>query len=459
MNRFEFKGLLQNKSWMAPAFVEVDELGKILSIGKEAAPNKVYEKVDAYALPGMQNGHSHAFQYAMAGLNERHDLSKNPDDFWSWRTAMYQIALSINPEQMEVIASMLYAEMLRHGYTSVAEFHYVHHDKNGSPYSNLAELGERLVAAAKKTGIKITLIPIFYQKGGFGKAAEAHQRRFISANLEDYLVLFEASKQATAHYKDAKIAYGVHSLRAVEPEAVKQLSTIAEPNLPFHLHISEQKKEVADALVYLQQRPVEWLCENIDLNDNYHLVHATHLSDKEIVMLAKSQANVVLCPSTEGNLGDGIFPLRAFQKEGGKWSIGTNSHVGINPFEELRILDYGQRLTTHKRNTFYSSKEGDSAIYAFNQCVPSGRKAMGKNHQNFFEVGNAFDAIIIDANAPIIASSSLKNLTSTILYSSDISMQCGTIVNGKWIVKSGKHLHQDTINQSFIKIINTLKFR
>ncbi len=196
MKAYHFKGLLQNDRWITPAFVHLDKLGHILSINKERETGVHYSRVNGYALPGMQNAHSHAFQYAMAGLTEPHDLAHNPDDFGGWRKAMYQLALSVDPDQMEAIASMLYAELLRHGYTHVAEFHYVHHCKSGTPYKNIAELGERMVAAAKNAGIKITLIPIFYQKGGFGENAGTEQRRFISKDIESYLRLFEANKKA-----------------------------------------------------------------------------------------------------------------------------------------------------------------------------------------------------------------------------------------------------------------------
>ena len=459
MIAYQFKSLLQNKEWLMPAYVRLNEGGKIRSIGTSKEKGINYKKINGFALPGMQNAHSHAFQYAMVGLTEQHDLSKNRDDFWGWRKAMYQLALSVNPAQMEIIATMLYAEMLRHGYTEVAEFHYVHHQISGKRYDNKAELGERLIAAAKKVGIKITLIPIFYNKGGFGQKASSNQSRFLSKNIDDYLDLLAASKKIIRQYKGASLACGVHSLRAVDPKDVKKLIRQLDKKLPFHIHVSEQLKEIKAALAYLGKRPVEWLLDNVELNENYHLVHATHLNKKEVKGLAKSKANVVLCPSTEGNLGDGLFVLKAYQNAGGNWSIGTDSHIGLNPFEELRLLDYGQRLTSHQRNIFNTDTQGNSGLFALENLINNGRKAMGKKETVFFQKGSPFDALIMDAATPILAVCAKGNLASTIVYASDCSMHLGTMVNGKWLVKKGKHKSHQRIKKEFISVLKQLKNR
>ena len=456
MKAFRFKGVLQKDGWLMPAYVRFDEKGNILEVSDEKNPAFNYSNINGFALPGLQNAHSHAFQYAMVGLTEQHDL-KNNDDFWAWRKAMYQLALSVNPDQMEAIASMLYAEMLRHGYTEVAEFHYVHHQPSGTPYLNKAELGERLVAAAKNVGIKITLIPIFYQKGGFGKTATDGQRRFISATIEGYQQLLQSSEYAIENYQLAKMAVGVHSLRAVEPTLVKALIDQMGTNLPFHIHVSEQLKEVEASMAYLGKRPVEWMLENLPLSEKFHLVHATHLTESEAIGLAKSKANVVLCPSTEGNLGDGIFSLKTFQKAGGHWSIGTDSHIGINPFEELRILDYGQRLISHQRNTFTTDNQGNSGLFALNNLVFSGRKAMGISSNDFFEKGSPFDALIMDGRVPIFNVCSKENLTSTMVYASDVSMHLGTMINGEWVIKKEKI--NPSIKKNFITALKKLKNR
>ena len=454
MSEFVFKGILQENDWIENVVINTDEHGIIESIKQDKSRND-YED---YAIPGFQNAHSHAFQYAMSGLAELHSISATQNDFWSWRKLMYELALNITPDQMEHIAAMLYKEMLRHGYTHVAEFHYLHHDTEGNKYANLSEMGERIIAAAERTGIKLTLIPIFYQMGGFGKNPEEQQRRFISSSIDDYYELFEASKLSTAHYEFSSIGYGIHSLRAVSSDNIIKLSENRSRDIPFHVHVSEQLKEIKECKEYLGLRPVEWLSEHIQLSNDFHLVHATHITQNEIKNITHSNANVVLCPSTEGNLGDGLFPLNEFLNQGGNWSIGTDSHVGLNPFEELRILDYGQRLVSHKRNTFGNAKSGDNGNIALKSALIHGRKAMGVNQKTFFEIGKALDALVISDNHPIIQTTSVKNMTNTLVYSSDPTMYRGTIVNGLWKIINGEHSDQQ-IHSNYIRTLNELKVR
>ena len=457
MKSFFFNKLLQADGWKSNVSVEVDFDGKIVSIQEESKQGENLH-IEGWALPGFQNAHSHAFQYAMAGLAEVHSSNQDSDSFWSWREAMYDLALRIEPEQLEAIAAMLYAEMVRQGYTNVAEFHYVHHDKNGQPYPRLAEMGARLVSAAQQAGINITLVPIFYQQGGFGKAPVEGQKRFISSTIEDYLKLLDASAMACADYAGANIAMGIHSMRGVEPTDIAKIAAEGPQDIPFHIHISEQLKEIEDSITYLGKRPVEWLLDNVDVNERFHLVHATHLTEQETAGIAKSGANVVLCPSTEGNLGDGIFPLNAFHKSNGNWSIGTDSHIGINPFEELRLLDYGQRLISHNRKTF-AHANGDSGQFAINMATTAGRKAMNNFSEVFFEVGQPLNAAIIDHTSPLLANTTEKNILSTMLYTVDSSHQWGTIVNGELVCKNGNHKSYDRIRENFSNCLESLKNR
>jgi formimidoylglutamate deiminase len=465
MKTFQFKGILTESGWISPAIIEVDDKGIITYISDNNNTNtcqtstKVDETFDTYLLPGFQNAHSHSFQYAMAGLAEIHSTDQTPDDFWSWRDSMYQLALSISPDDIEAIATQLYAEMLRHGYTNVAEFHYVHHDKNGNTYSNLSEMGERLISAAKKTGIGITLVPIFYQKGGFNKPAEKKQQRFISGTIDDYQKLLIASIQSAKLYEHANVAIGIHSMRAVKPADIIEVAQQFDQTLPFHIHIAEQLKEIEDCLKYLYYRPVEWFLNHINTNERFHFVHATHLIDSETEALAKSNANVVLCPSTEGNLGDGLFPLKKYQYFGGHWSIGTDSHIGLNPLEEFRLLDYGQRLISHERNTFYSKQQGDNGFYAIDMAIKSGRKAMNNYEKDYFKEGQPFDAVMFDASHPLIKTTSEKKLASTLVYASDSSMIKGTFSKGKLVVKDGKHINFSDISNDFVNTINNLHNR
>lgn len=443
---------------MSPAFVGIDVQGRITEILEEKPSAGLIEQVEGYAIPGFQNAHSHAFQYAMAGLAEIHSTAQTPDDFWSWREAMYALALSINPDQMEAIATQLYAEMLRHGYTHVAEFHYVHHNTNGKRYDNLAEMGERLVSAAQKAGIKVTLVPMFYEKGGFGKDPVNGQKRFISKNPEAYLELLESSEKAVATYTGAALGFGYHSLRAVSQESMKAVLPEAKGR-PIHIHIAEQLKEIEDCVAFYGKRPVEWLYDQVPLDAQWHLVHATHLSDSELKTVAESKAQIVLCPSTEGNLGDGIFRLKEYQDLDGRWSIGTDSHIGLDPKEELRILDYGQRLISHKRNTFYSKSNGNSGLFGYREALLSGKRAMSLKKAESLTVGSFLDAVVIGMEHPLIATSSLDKVLSTYVYSGDSSFNLGTLVNGEWKVKENRHLEGQSIARSFIKAMEGIGVR
>jgi formimidoylglutamate deiminase len=452
---FQFKSLLQQDAWRSPAYVGINENGIIQYLSNEAPREATaIEFVNGFALPGFQNAHSHAFQYAMAGLAETH-ASGTDDDFWTWREEMYKCALSVDPDQAEAIAAMLYAEMVRHGYTHVAEFHYLHHDKNGKPYNNLAEMGERMVAAAKTAGIKITLVPVFYQKGGFGQDPQPRQKRFISKTVDNYFHLLDDSATAISNQPHAQLGFSVHSLRAVDLKDIITTFNQGPKNIPFHLHVSEQQKEVEDCLAYCKKRPMQWVLENLPVNERFQLVHSTHLDDEELKKLAASNATVVLCPSTEGNLGDGIFRMKEYVKLGGHWCIGTDSHIGINPFEEFRMIDYRQRLVTNKRNTI----NGDAAQYFINESVQQGRKAMGNIRADHFEIGQPLDALVINAGTHLLADTSEKNRLASIVYTSDSSRNLGTLINGKWVVKNQHHQTGHEIKTAFSKAMQELKNR
>ncbi len=454
MTKFCFKGLLQADGWHENVTLFTDNEGIILDISKSESASAHKH----YALPGFQNAHSHAFQYAMAGLAELHATNQKKNDFWNWRKSMYALALSINPEQMECIAAMLYQEMLRHGYTHVAEFHYIHHDKNGKPYNNTAELSERIARAAKKAGINLTIIPIYYEQGGFGIPAQADQKRFLSKSFDDYLNLFHQVKKMATNYSNCSVGLGVHSMRGVTLENIIRLAEFRQHTIPFHMHVAEQLKEIEACKAYTGFRPLEWLLQKIELNKDFHLVHATHLDNSEVEGLAKSKANVVLCPSTEGNLGDGLFPLDSFLTLKGNWSIGTDSHIGLNPFEELRILDYGQRLTSHSRNTFGNEASGDNGALAIDAALRNGRRAMGTEMNDYFEIGKSLNAFVITGEHPLIKMTGKQNLTNTLVYASDPTMNKGTIVDGSWKIKDNK-AHNNLIQEDFLKTMKALSNR
>jgi formimidoylglutamate deiminase len=441
---FKFKGMLQSNGWTSPAYVGIDEKGIIRYLSQNAPDDAIaFEPVNGYVIPGFQNAHSHAFQYAMAGMAERHEPGTQ-DDFWSWREAMYGLALRVNPEQLGAIASVLYAEMLRSGYTHVAEFHYLHHDVGGTPYSNLAELGDQLLEAAQSAGIKITLIPVHYNKGGFGKTFHSRQRRFISNSIDDYFKLLDATKKSVANYSNARLGFGVHSLRAVDSEDVKKVYHEGPADLPFHMHLAEQLKEVSDCVEYLKTRPMNWLLDNMPVDERFFLVHCTHLDDKELQGLAKSGASAVLCPSTEGNLGDGIFRMTEYAKLNGSWAIGTDSHICLNPVEDLRWIDYAQRMLTHQRNAIAD----DGAALLFKNALINGRQAMGNNDRAYFDLGQSFDAVVYDADSPLISIAKKDNFLPVIIYTGSSSARLGTLVNGQWKVKNNRHINMEALQEN-----------
>ena len=417
MAKFYFKKILFYEGWKKNVKISTNSKGEITEI-IENFEGKDYETELQLAVPGIPNAHSHAFQYAMAGLTENHSESRS-SNFWTWRNEMYNLALNIDPDSLQVIATMLYSEMLKNGYTSVAEFHYLHHEKDGSKYSNVCELGERLLIAAKDVGIHITLIPIFYNKGGFQKKYESEQKRFISQNSEEYIHLFEKTLETTEKYK-SNIGIGVHSIRAVDHKMFGEINKYNKDKYPFHLHISEQIKEINTSMKYLGQTPVEWLYNNFEIGKSHHLVHATHLTEKETKLITSNHSNVVLCPITEGNLADGIFNFNLFQEQEGNWCVGSDSNVGLSPFEEIRLLDYTNRLKTNNRDTFKNSKSANSGEIALQAIYNNGHKAMGNKKSNYFEIGGSLDFLDIDHNHPLIHNSSEKNLLNTIVYSTDI---------------------------------------
>lgn len=457
MKHFQFKGVLQESGWIETTNITVDEQGKIRKIAASEPSNAQVEHVNGYAIPGFINAHSHAFQYAMAGLAEQ--LQSADDDFWSWRETMYHLALAIDPTQLEAIAAMLYMEMLRHGYTAVAEFHYLHHDKDGQAYQEQAQMSNALMKAAHATGIKITLVPVYYQKSDFNTPARKEQRRFLSKSVTEYWHLVESCRQASRSYDHAKVGAGIHSLRAATAEDVATIFEQNPADTPLHLHIAEQEQEVRACEAMHGARPVSWLLKNMPVGRNCNLVHATHLTTQETVDLAQSGAVTVLCPSTEGNLGDGYFPLRAYLQAGGELAIGSDSQVGLSPIEELRWLDYGQRMGLRKRNVVCQQQGEDSGALLYRAALMGGRRAVGRERDAFFEVGAPLDALVLDANNPIIKAARPEKRLPTYLYSGDVTANLGTLSNGDWVVHQGRHPQYDEIAGRFNSQLENLRSR
>jgi formimidoylglutamate deiminase len=332
----------------------------------------VGEERHAIGIAGVGNVHSHAFQRALAGLTEQR---RGADDFWSWREAMYALVAKLTPVQIETIATYAYIEMLEAGFTRVGEFHYVHHDSDGSHYADVAELAKRIVAAATASGIGLTLLPVFYAHGGVGgQDPKPTQRRFVNS-LDSYTHLFEAASQAVRSLEFANIGIAAHSVRAVTPEELLVLTHV-EHGGPMHMHVAEQLAEVEQWQQWAGARPVEWLLDHAPVDERWCLVHATHLSAAEIGRLAASRATVGLCPITEANLGDGIFPAKEFIAGRGRLGIGSDSNVLIDFAEELRLLEYGQRLQHRERNAIPADTGKSTARVLLEHALAGGASAL-----------------------------------------------------------------------------------
>jgi formimidoylglutamate deiminase len=368
-----FETALLPQGWADRVRIEIaDGLIAAVSPGVDPAPA---DERRATGLPGLCNVHSHAFQRGMAGLTEHRGAGH--DDFWSWRELMYRFLDRLTPDDVQAISALAFTEMLESGFTRVGEFHYLHHDPDGRPYANLAEMAERIVAAAAETGIGLTLLPVYYRQGGFGGAPAAPgQRRFLN-DTDRFARMTDASRRAIAELPDANLGVAPHSLRAVSPEDLRAILPLADGG-PVHIHAAEQVKEVRDCLAWSGRRPVAWLLDEAGVDGRWCLIHATHLTAEETARLAASGAVAGLCPITEANLGDGVFPARAYLGHGGAFGVGTDSNVAIDAAQELRMLEYAQRLTERARNVLAEPDADSTGVRLFRAAVQGGAQALGQ---------------------------------------------------------------------------------
>lgn len=365
------KRALGPDGWLDNVMISIDG-GMFSSLAEGQAPDAADEIHDV-VLPGMGNLHSHAFQRAMAGLAEAR--GPGDDSFWSWRNVMYRFALSMTPDQVEAVAAKLYVEMLEAGFTRVGEFHYLHHDKDGAHYADIGEMAARIAAAAGETGIGMTLLPVFYAHSGFGGSAPAEgQRRFIN-DLDSFSRLLESCRSATKSLDGAVVGVAPHSLRAATPDELKVVATLA-PDAPIHIHVAEQVLEVEDCIQWSGARPVEWLLDNAEIDARWCLIHATHMTTEEARAFGQSGAVAGLCPITEANLGDGTFPVLPFMEAGGLWGVGSDSNVLIGLPDELRQLEYSERLAHRARNVI-ARPNASTGRRLFDAAIAGGSKALG----------------------------------------------------------------------------------
>jgi formimidoylglutamate deiminase len=404
-------------------------------------------------LPGIANLHSHAFQRAMAGLTE---VAAGEDDFWSWRERMYAFLARMTPEAMQAVARQLYVEMLEAGYTGVAEFHYVHHQPDGRPYSDRAETSRRMIAAAAETGIAITHLPVLYAASDFGgRPPSPGQRRFL--NDADGL-LDIAGSLAAAHAADPLVRIGIapHSLRAVPPPALQALLKGFDASGPVHIHIAEQVREVEACLAWSGARPVEWLFAHADVDRRWCLVHATHLAEEERRALAASGAVAGLCPSTEANLGDGLFPLVDYLAEDGRIGIGSDSHVTIDAAEELRLLEYGQRLTRRRRAVSVAAGRRSIGTGLLLAAAAGGAQALGQPTGRL-AAGARADLVVLDGAHPTLAGRSGEAIADSFVFSAGRETPVEEVwVAGRRIVADGRHPRREAARAGFAEAMALL---
>ncbi len=442
--------VLLHHGWQPNVLIEWDQQGVISQVTPQADCPQGVDQV-ACLIPGMPNLHSHAFQRAFAGLTE--DRHGQRDSFWSWRNIMYSFAAQIGPEQLEIIATWLYAEMLSAGYTSVCEFHYVHHQPDGQPYADSAAMSRSLLNAARNTGIGLTLLPVCYQHGGFGGQAPGPlQRRFIHST-PDMLALWDILRPLCER-QQARLGIAPHSLRAVAPEPLTELVNgirQRDAGAPIHIHIAEQTKEVEDCLAWSGQRPVAWLLAHQPVDARWCLVHATHMTEEEYRQAASTGAVVGLCPATEANLGDGVFDYDQWRRCQGRWGIGSDSNAVVNVAEELLILEYGQRLRLRQRNIGASSDFPEVGTALYLAAVSGGAQASGRNI-NGIAVGQRADFVELDAGHVSIAGLPTEKILSGQIFGGTGTSPIIRVWTGGRLRVDKIHLLHDAAKAAFVSV-------
>lgn len=437
--------------WATNVRLHWNDDGDLTQIERDAVA-AAHEVIEQFVLPGMINLHSHAFQRAIAGITEI--AGEEQDSFWSWRDVMYRHALGINPDQLHAIAAQLYSECLRHGYTSVCEFHYLHRAPNGNFYDNMAETALQVMAAAQHSGIGITMLPVLYSYADFNQQELRHEQRRFATNSEQVLRLVELLEPH--RNGQTEIGAAPHSLRAASTEQITELASALPPERPIHLHIAEQQKEVQSCLAFSGKRPVELLFETQSINARWCLVHATHLSKNELTQIAHSKAVVGLCPSTEGNLGDGFFALPEYIAQQGRFGIGSDSNVSQSPVEELRWLEYGQRLHSQQRNIASTARQRHIGDFLWQASLQGGAQASGRKVGKL-AVGLRADLLVLNANHPSLNDIASADVLNSLIFSGNDNLVRDVLVGGQWQVKDGQHIHQIEIEERFKKTMRELR--
>ena len=427
--------------------------GRFAVVETGVAATETDEKL-GIVIPGLVNAHSHAFQRLLVGHAEQ-PSPDGADDFWGWRERMYRLAQNIEPDMLYAIACQLFCEMLTSGYTAVVEFHYLH---NG-PGAGIAgdDMSRAVMHAAGDSGIRLLHVPILYERSGFGSDQPGERQRLFTRTVDDLLRLYENLQQYTSAH--VALGLGVHSLRAVTPASIDVIVQRARADdVPFHIHVAEQQREVDECLAATGSRPVQWLLDNHDVDHRWCLVHATHMDDDETRELAQTGAVVCLCPSTEANLGDGIFPAPQYVAAGGRLAVGSDSQVTVDPFEELRWLEYVQRLQLTRRNIIRSTEHSHSGDFLYRLALDGGAHAIGSS-SGALAVDHLADLLVLDDAQPLMLGHTTDSYLDAVVFGGFATPIARVMVHGLWQVTQGEHRLAEQTRENFATTVRRLEAR
>lgn len=445
-----FDEALLPSGWAARVRVDI-EGGMIVAVATDSSPDGA-ERIAGSAVPGLPNLHCHAFQRGMAGLGERRGPAH--DSFWTWREAMYRFLDRLQPDDVEAIAAFAYMEMLERGFTAVGEFHYLHHDTDGAPYADIAEMAVRIAAASQTAGIGLTLLPCLYAYGGFGGAAPVPgQRRFLNAP-DRFAKLLERSRQVVSAVPRATIGVAPHSLRAVTPDTLRAIVE-ASPIGPIHIHVAEQQKEVDDCVAWCGTRPVAWLLDNMPVDDRWCAIHATHMLPDETKRLAATGAVAGLCPLTESSLGDGIFDGPGWLAASGCYGVGTDSNIDIDAAGELRQLEYAQRLAARARNVMTLAEGQSTGRALFGMALAGGAQAL-QRPMGALAPGRHADIVVLDAAHPDLGARDGNRQLDAWIFVAGRAAVTDVFAGGAHVVAQGRHRHREQLTVNYRAVIARL---
>ena len=442
--------VLLPEGWTSNVQLRFDASGKVAAVETDAVPSGGEPVAAGPVVPALANLHSHAFQRAMAGAAEI--AGAGEDSFWTWRDAMYRLVGLLDLDGFEAIAAKLYMELLQGGFSQVAEFHYLHRPGNASRPA--LESSRRILSAARTTGIGLTHLPVFYAHSGFGGAPATDGQRPFLNDVDGFLSLLE-TLAPECEAQGARLGFAFHSLRAATPDQMRAILSAERSFGPIHIHVAEQEREVEECVAALGARPVEWLLGEMPVNERWCAVHATHMTVRETEGLARSGAVAGLCPETEANLGDGIFPATAFHAAGGRFGIGTDSHVATDVAQELRTLEYGQRLRDRRRARIVSGPGASVGRTLHDGALAGGHRACGLDHAGI-AVGARADLVVLDGSDPFVAIAQGDAILDRWIFALGTRAVRDVMVGGRFVVREGRHERQDEIDADFRNALLTL---